>query len=794
MRFCAKRSLMNSLSWGWEFTPDCTDAFLHGEGAGTPVDLPHNVKELPLHYASPSDYEGIYGYRRHLFIPETYRNQRLFLRFDGAAHIAEVFLNGEPVGTHRCGYTGFSFEITNAVKFGEDNLISVRLDSTENGSVPPFGFVIDYLTYGGIYREVWLDVRNQTFLSDVFVTTPDCNTVKAVCSVNSPDEKPSVRIRTRVLSPDGKVLAESMHDQMSHTLPVTAAQPWTPETPVLYTLETSLLGDDDSVLDVKSVTFGFRTAEFKSDGFYLNGQKYFLRGLNRHQCYPYIGYAATKSLQEEDVRILKEELSCTAVRTSHYPQSQHFFDACDRLGLCVFTEIPGWQHIGDDAWKDQALENVREMILENRNHPSVVLWGVRINESVDCDEFYTKTNDLAHELDPSRQTSGVRYIQKSHLLEDVYAYNDFTAFSEEKPIQQKKDSTPDMSKGYLISEHDGHMFPTKSFDPWEKRQSQAMRHAYVLNGAMASGEHAGCFGWCMFDYATHKDFGSGDRICYHGVMDAFRNPKLAAALYASQGDTFPVLDVGSPMDGGDYSAAQIGKVYAFTNADEIILYKNDKLVTSFKALPWNGLKHPPVLIDDLIGQLLQSEEGFTGKKEKLLHDALVAAGKYGIANMPASDKARMAWCMVRYGLKYEDGVALYGKYIGNWGGEATRWRFDAVKDGAVIASVTKTPNSVLHLEVKPSKTELVNGDTYDMAAVRIRVLDENNNLAPYAQLPLKLTLSGDAELLCPDMAVTEGGMTGLYLRSLNREGEAELTVSCGCMPSVTVRFTIHKNN
>ena len=118
------------------------------------------------------------------------------------------------------------------------------------------------------------------------------------------------------------------------------------------------------------------------------------------------------------------------------------------------------------------------MILENRNHPSIVLWGVRINESVDNDVFYKRTNALAHELDPSRQTSGVRYLQKSSLLEDVYAYNDFTPFDPEKPIQSKKDSTPDMSKGYLISEHDGHMFPTKPFDPWEKRQSQAMRHAF----------------------------------------------------------------------------------------------------------------------------------------------------------------------------------------------------------------------------------------------------------------------------------------------------------------------------
>ena len=147
--------------------------------------------------------------------------------------------------------------------------------------------------------------------------------------------------------------------------------------------------------------------------------------MNRHQSYPYIGYAAPESLQREDARILQEELHCTAVRTSHYPQSQYFLDECDRRGLLVFTELPGWQHIGDDNWKDAACEMLREMLLQNRSHPSIILWGVRINESVDDDTFYTRTNKIAHQLDPSRATSGVRYLEKSHLLEDVYAYNDF---------------------------------------------------------------------------------------------------------------------------------------------------------------------------------------------------------------------------------------------------------------------------------------------------------------------------------------------------------------------------------
>ena len=155
---------------------------------------------------------------------------------------------------------------------------------------------------------------------------------------------------------------------------------------------------------------------FRADGFYLNGKKTFLRGLNRHQSYPYIGYAAPESLQRQDARILKNELHCNAVRTSHYPQSQYFLDECDRLGLLVFTELPGWQHIGDGAWKDRACAMLQEMLLQNRNHPSIILWGVRINESVDDDEFYTRTNKIAHALDPSRATSGVRYLEKEPSL------------------------------------------------------------------------------------------------------------------------------------------------------------------------------------------------------------------------------------------------------------------------------------------------------------------------------------------------------------------------------------------
>ena len=422
------------------------------------------------------------------------------------------------------------------------------------------------------------------------------------------------------------------------------------------------------------------------------------------------------------------------------------------------------------------------MILQYRNHPSIILWGVRINESVDDDSFYTRTNEIAHRLDPSRATSGVRYLEKSHLLEDVYAYNDFSHTGNNPGAKEKKDVSPDQSKALLISECNGHMYPTKPFDDGPHRQEHALRHARVLDAAYGSGEHTGCFGWCMFDYATHKDFGSGDRICYHGVLDSFRNPKLAASVYASQGESKPVLAVSSGMEIGDYPAGQTGTVYVMTNADTVELYKNDVYVTTLKKSPWTNLPHPPLAVEDTIGALLETQEGFDKRKADNLRDCLLAAGKYGMAGLPLHYKLKFAWCMVRYQMSFDDGVKLYGKYVGNWGGEATRWRFDGKINGNVVASQTLCPSRKLHLELRASASELREGNSYDMAAVRIRILDENNNVAPYAQLPLTFELEGPAELVGPNIAVAEGGMTGTYVKTTGVSGNVRLRVTgpqCG---------------
>ncbi len=771
---------MESICNNWEFTPHWQEGFELGEGEYERIRIPHTVKEIPLHYANHESYQTVCGYRRKIVCPG--RGKRAFIRFEGAAHIAEVFLNGEKLMTHRCGYTAFSAELTGKAREGE-NLIAVRLDTTENPEIPPFGFVIDYLTYGGIYRPVWLDITEEEYIKDVFVRTPETDTVRVTTETDG-GGRVSVSI-----SDEGQVIAsDEGHDC---TIRVPGAAVWSLDDPKRYKC-TVTLEKDGTVKDKKEIMFGFRTARFSEDGFYLNGEKIFLRGLNRHQDFPYMGYAAPESLQREDARILKYELGCNAVRTSHYPQSRYFIDECDKIGLAVFCEIPGWQHIGGEEWKRQAIENTREMVREFRNHPSIVLWGVRINESMDDDGFYSRTNAAAHSLDESRQTSGVRYITRSSLLEDVYAFNDFSYDGSGAGSLDRERITGSIEAPYFISEHNGHMFPTKSFDNRERLEEQALRHAEVQRCAMVNGA-AGCFGWCMADYPTHRDFGSGDRVCWHGVTDRFRNPKAAAYFYRSQSDEEPVLYITSSMDVGEYPAGRMRSVYALTNADSVRLFKNGRFVREFRP-EGDGLRHPPVEINDTVGILLLSEEGFSSETADAVKSCLFALRDHGETRLPFLEKLKLVWCFAKYGVTKEKMGELFTKYINSWSTSPVEWRFEGVKDGKTFATVIKKPSTRLVIQAIPGKTELCEGDTFDMTSVRVRITDENGNLAPYAQYPVHFSISGEGELVGPDTVTAEGGMCGTYVRTVGAAGKIVLVISTDVTEDVKTEFTVSAEN
>lgn len=283
--------MKHSFCDGWEFTRHWTEAF--GKGLPVPkqqaVRLPHTCREVPLHYASPADYEMVCGYRKQFRVPPVQAAPRLFVRFDGAAHQAVVRINGKLAGQHRGGYTGFAVEITDLVNREGENLLTVQLDTREDPAIPPFGFVIDYLTYSGLYREVWLEATAESRLTDLFVYTPTLH--EAVVQWTAELTPAAVAVRIRLETADGTLLAEQTA-QAAETgkiqLSVPDAQPWDTEHPVLHHAVAELLNAAGQPIDRKQVTFGFRTAEFRADGFYLNGKKTFLRGLNRHQSYPYM--------------------------------------------------------------------------------------------------------------------------------------------------------------------------------------------------------------------------------------------------------------------------------------------------------------------------------------------------------------------------------------------------------------------------------------------------------------------------------------------------------------------------
>ena len=763
----------NDWLWSPEFTSEMTMPSYEGVKDMENVRIPHTVKVTPLNYFDAEVYQMVSCYRKTIDVPSDWQDKKVFVTFDAVAHEAEVYINGTSVIKHSCGYTAFTADITSYLNFGAENVIAVKCDSRESLNVPPFGFVIDYMTYGGIYREVHLDVKEKDHIKDVFVSAGADKKVKIKTDIEGEGEL--VAMITSVDSGD-VLFAEPCGKDCEIT--VSDAKLWSLDDPNLYELTITLRNGDKE--DTFTTKFGFRDAVFKTDGFYLNGVKIKLRGLNRHQCWPYVGYAMPKSMQQMDADILKNELGLNAVRTSHYPQSHHFMDRCDEIGLLVFTEIPGWQNIGDEDWKEQAVINTREMVSQYRNHPSIILWGVRINESVDCDELYTRTNKEAHDLDPTRQTSGVRYLKKSSLLEDVYAFNDFSHNGKNAGCEQKKNVTSDMNKPYFISEYNGHMFPTKAFDSELHRQEHALRHCNVLDSVMGNEDILGSFGWCMFDYNTHKDFGSGDRVCYHGVTDMFRNPKLAAYAYASQNkDIEPVLEVSSSMDIGEHPAGNRGEVYIFSNCDSVRMYKNDVFIKEYtrEDSSYKNLISPPMLIDDYIGDQMKEQEGFTDRQNKIVKDALNFSAVYGMENMPAKMKLTMVEAMTRYKMKFDDAYMLFGKYIGNWGGEATRFRFDGIRNGEVVKTVTKSAMSRLCLKLNVSSNVLVEDKTYDVAAVRIKITDEYGNVMPFFNRQAQIEVTGDIEILGPALADINGGMGGVYVRSIGKQGKGSVKIS-----------------
>ena len=696
------------------------------------VVIPHTNARLPWHSFDEKSYEFVSSYRRRFKLPAEARGKRVFVDFEGAMTASTVWINGQRLGEYKGGYTPFSFDLTPHLDFDGENVLAVDLDSSERPDIPPFGYQIDYLTFGGIYREVSLRIVPATFIENVFAKPKevltdhpsldvDCYIQRMEASRDALTLEVSLRDGDRVLAKGTQKIpaAQAATEPAAYTVHLEklgAIKLWDLTHPNLYNVQVRLLRGTQAVDEV-SRTIGFREAQFTDHGFELNGKVIKLRGLDRHQTFPFVGQAMPGRAQRRDAHILRHKLRCNIVRTSHYPQSRHFLDACDEIGLLVLEEIPGWQHIGAEPWKLISIDNVGRMIRRDWNHPSIILWGVRINESKDDHDFYVRTNALAHKLDPTRQTGGIRYFQESEFLEDVFTMNDF-GFPLKPPNHSR----------YLNTEFVGHTYPTKTIDQVERLTEHTLRHARIHDQLASNAQYAGGIGWCAFDYNTHGDFGSGDRICYHGVTDIFREPKPAAGFYKSQCDPAEevVLEPAFHWARGDASIGFSNAVMC-SNCDQIKLYIADELVATVDPdrKQFAHLRYAPFVVE--LGELFH---------------------KWG-------------------DLRLEGYIQGKQVIVKKYSGKGIDQKFTLLPDDKSLIA-----------------------DGADTTRVVLRVTDEFDAIRPFANDAVKFELEGPAELIGDNPFALIGGTGAVWIRAKEQTGTVRLTATHPVLGKQQVEFEV----
>ena len=696
------------------------------------VVVPHTNVRLPWHSFDDKSYEFVSIYRRKFKLPAGTKGQRVFVDFEGVMTASTVWINGVKLGEYKGGYTPFSFELTQHIDWTAENLLGVDVDSTERADIPPFGNQIDYLTFGGIYREVALRIVPATFIENIFAKPKDvlgehpgldvdCFLVHGEGSHEALTLEVELRDGEKVIAKGSQKVpsSEAVAEPMAHTVKLenlSGIKLWDLSSPNLYSVHVRLLRGTQLV-DEDQRRVGFRKAEFTDHGFELNAKVIKLRGLDRHQTFPFVGQAMPGRCQASDARILRKKLHCNIVRTSHYPQSRHFLDACDEMGLLVLEEIPGWQHIGDEPWKVISIDNVSRMIRRDWNHPSIILWGVRINESKDDHDFYARTNAVAHKLDATRQTGGIRTFQASEFLEDVFTMNDFGF-----PLM------PPKYPRYLNTEFVGHTYPTKTIDQVERLTEHAMRHARIHDQLASDPQYAGGIGWCAFDYNTHGDFGSGERICYHGVTDMFREPKPAAGFYKSQCEPAEevVLEPAFHWARGDESIG-FTKAVVCSNCDHLKFYIADRLVAEAdpNRAEFKHLKYPPFVAD--------------------LNQAVFKWGDLKIEG-------------------YLQGQLAITKRMS---GRGIDQKFTLVPDDTTLVA-----------------------DGADSTRVVLRVTDEFGAIRPFANDAIKFELEGPAEVIGDNPFSVIGGTGAIWIRAKEQAGTATLTGVHPWLGKQQVRFEI----
>jgi beta-galactosidase len=645
---------------GWEFSRDTLSGWER-------INLPHTARVEPL--VVTDQWQGICWYRKSFVAPDPFG--KLFLYFEGVMQEATVWVNGRQVAFHQGGYTPFTADLTGSVKPGQKANVYVRVDNRDNPQVPPGKPLkeLDFNYYGGIYRNVWLITKDKLYITDpvaagkvagggLFIHFDSVSRQLAtgllnVSVQNDFGKKQAFSVKGTLTSPSGIITefhspemewAPSAEGNINLRIRVANPERWSVETPSLYTLDVTLVSGT-KIRDRMVIKTGIRKAEVRGDGFYLNGEKIFISGTNRHQEYPYVGYALPDHAQYRDAFRIKEA-GFNFVRLSHYPHSESFMNACDELGLLVMDCIPGWQFFGDSVFRRNSFQDIRDLARRDRNHPSVIFWEVSLNESSMTDDYMTEANRILREELPVPGTVTAGWL-------DHPAYDLFIPARQHAKAPDYWNTYAQRNRKILIAEYGDWEYYAQNagFNQTafgnlkeEERTSRQLR-AYgekrllqqAYNFAEASSSNRigwntlGEANWLMFDYNR----GYSPDLESSGISDIFRIPKYAFWFYRSQRSadrlnpfTGPMLHIAS-----EWNAASSPQVTVYSNCSEVALYLNNTLIGRQKPLRnrfTENLAHPAFVFD--LGTFRAGElraEGYTGGQ-------MLAADTVRTALQPAS--------------------------------------------------------------------------------------------------------------------------------------------------------------
>ena len=430
------------LNPGWQYLANpATDPAALAEGAWHAVDLPHTWNALDAVDAEPGYRRDTGWYRKWLRIAEPAEGMRYLLYFESANMKADVFINGHHAGGHVGGYLGFTLDVTELLDLQADNQVLVRVDNGVDRNLIP-SQKSDFVLYGGITRDVFLQLRPASYIRRVQIDTPRVSAAAGNLKITTELAGDDAilgqgQLRLTVHAPDGSVVSRSSKDITGGSVeiempPVESPLLWSPAAPNLYRLSAELLDRSGRVIHLQEESFGFRWYEFSNAGdFMLNGERLLLRGTHRHEEHAAYGAAMPNALHLRDMEMIKE-IGANFVRLGHYPQDPEVYRAADRLGLILWDELPWCRGgMGETAWQQNTESMLHEMITQNRNHPSVFFWSLGNEiywqpdfegggDEARLNEYLAHLNAIAHELDPDRPTSIRKYYAGSDIV-DVFS-------------------------------------------------------------------------------------------------------------------------------------------------------------------------------------------------------------------------------------------------------------------------------------------------------------------------------------------------------------------------------------